>query len=277
MRKKFLTIVVSLALILISITIYDFFHAVESVRVEPVDLTYLAAKETLSQEDYALIFQQTGLGQVAVDELKENAEDFASELLRFQKQIQENHSYEQTFMFFPTTTAELLTDEQQRERSLILPPLQTGDILITKSTKTLLYRHGHAAVITDAERGVAVEAMMLGSPSMTTSLHAWRSYATLMILRPKADEKCIEQATTFATKQLVDVPYNLLCGVIKKDKSSMETIDSTHCSHLVWQAYQFAGVDLDSDGGWLVTPRDISVSKELALVFSYGFGEKAAW
>ncbi len=277
MRKKFLISITFFILILVGITVLDFFHAVNPVRVESVDLSYLAEKETLSKEDYALVFQQTGLAKAGVDTLKAEAEDFTSELLRFQNQMQEPVSYEQTFMFFPTTTAELLTDSQKGERMLILPPLKAGDILITKSTKTLLYRHGHAALVTDAENGVAVEAFMLGSPSMMTSLDTWRSYATLMILRPKADDESVEQAVTFAEEKLIHVPYSLFCGVIKKDKSSMETMDSTHCSHLVWQAYQTVGVDLDSDGGWLVTPCDISASSELELVFSYGFGENAVW
>lgn len=276
MRKKVLLSVILVVFILVGITIFDVFNAANPVRVEPIDLSYLAEKGTFSQEDYALIFLQTGLGKAGIDVLKAESENFSDELLRFQEQIQEPFFYEQTFMFFPTTTAELLTDAQENERRLVLPPLKAGDILITKSTKTLLYRHGHAAIVTDAENGIVVEAFMIGSPSMKTSLDAWRSYPTLMILRPKTEE-CAESAATFAKTRLIDVPYSLFCGIVKKDKSSMETVDSTHCSHLVWQAYQSAGVDLDGDGGWLVTPCDISASYELELVFSYGFGENAVW
>jgi hypothetical protein len=39
---------------------------------------------------------------------------------------------------------------------------------------------------------------------------------------------------------------------------------------LVWYAYQRFGYDLDSDGGFLVTPKDISDSEELIIIQKFG-------
>ena len=119
---------------------------------------------------------------------------------------------------------------------------------------------------------------MIGSPSERLSIHNWLSYPTLLILRPKdlTEEDC-RKVTEIARMELLDIPYNLLTGVLKKDKSSMETIDGTQCAHLVWQAYYKAGLDLDADKGWLVTPNDIAKSPHLEIVFSYGFGEEGTW
>jgi uncharacterized protein YycO len=53
----------------------------------------------------------------------------------------------------------------------------------------------------------------------------------------------------------------------------MKAIDTTHCSHLVWQAYKAAGMDIDGSG-WLVLPADIASDDDLDVVFAYGFDPK---
>ncbi len=277
MRKKIIFTICALVFVLIVWTMVDFMTAVTPDKISFVDLSQVAAKEMLTEEDYALIFRQTGLGKPAVDSLKATSKKFLEDLQQFQEQKLTPVTYDQTFLFFPTTTAELLTNEDDRFRDLLFPPLETGDIFITGSTKTLLYRHGHTGLLIDAQEGKVAEALMLGAPSAITSTDAWSSYATLLILRPKADAETISKAVDFTKENLVNIPYNLLTGVLQKDKSHMAQIDSTHCSHLVWQAYKVAGLDLDSDGGWQVTPKDLSGSSALEIVFSYNFGEDGRW
>ena len=51
----------------------------------------------------------------------------------------------------------------------------------------------------------------------------------------------------------------------------------THCSDVVWKVFNAIGVDIDSNGGWLVTPKDISQSQYLYEVESYGFSDERAW
>lgn len=40
--------------------------------------------------------------------------------------------------------------------------------------------------------------------------------------------------------------------------------------HLVWYAYKQFGLDLDADGSWLVTPRDIAKSDKLVVIEAFG-------
>ncbi len=265
-------------LVIILFVVIDFHLAAEASDIEPMDLSPVLAKESFTEEDYEIIFQQTGLGPLAVDDLKAQSEAFALEVKKFQEQQFAPLSYGQRFLFFPTTTAEQLQDENKEERMLMLPPLKAGDILITKSTKTLLYRHGHAALVLDPERKTTMEALMLGEPSAILNVDNWCSYPTLLVLRPKnLDEETVDGIIRFARQRLLGAPYSLLTGVIQKDKSTMEQIDRTHCAHLVWQAYRQAGMDIDVDGGWLVTPHDIAGSPMFSVVFSYGFGLDGAW
>ncbi len=274
--KKKIIFFISVVVLLIVWVVCDFFAAVNTKTPVLQDLSPLFDKSTFTEADYQLIFKQTGLGRGAVDALQKE-EDFAKELMAFQAQKQEPLHYKQTFLFFPTTTAELLKDEQNHERYLKLPPLKAGDILITKSTKTLLYRHGHAGLVLEPNRST-IESLMIGSPSERLSIDNWLSYPTLLVLRPKdmTEEDC-RKVTEYARTHLLGVPYDLLTGIVKKDKSELKSIDGTQCAHLIWQAYYKAGLDLDADKGWLVTPYDIAKSPDLEIVFSYGFGEEGTW
>jgi len=274
--KKIFWCIFGLLFILLWVEIFDSLQFTDHRAVPFVELQTVAEKAELSEEDYRLIFSQTGLGKPAVDDLRMD-DYFYESLQMFQEQKQQPVLYERRYLFFPTTTADVLVDEEGHIRLLKLPPLRDGDIILTKSTKTLVYRHGHGALVTDGETKTAMEAMMLGTDSAYTSARGLGSYATLMILRPKADVNQTETALRFAREHLLGVPYRLTAGFFDKNKSDNGTVDATHCSHLVWQAYKAAGIDLDTDGGWLVSPCDISASKELEVVFSYGFGEDGKW
>ena len=41
--------------------------------------------------------------------------------------------------------------------------IQDGDILVTDSTYCLCFRHGHAALVVDAKRGITLEAFGIGT------------------------------------------------------------------------------------------------------------------
>ena len=66
------------------------------------------------------------------------------------------------------------------------------------------------------------------------------------------------------------IEYNIFAGVVKKDKSDEKTPSSSHCSHIVWQAYKSQGVDIDQDKGIIVTPHDIAMSDKLSVVQIFG-------
>ena len=276
MGKKIFWSIFAVFVILFCAEIYDAISLADYHVPPYVDLSEVAAKEELSKEDYALIFSQTGLAKPAVEDLRESSENFLETLKIFQSQKLSPAYSGREYLFFPFTVAEVLKETDGKNRYLTLPPLKKGDILITKSTKSFIYRHGHAAIVIDDGKTVA-EAFMIGSESDTSSVASWEAYATIMVLRPKAGQETVDNAVNFAQEKLLGVPYRLLTGISDKDQSDHEIVNATQCSHLVWQAYKAAGVDLDADGTWLVTPADISASDDLELVYSFGFGEDGLW
>ena len=72
----------------------------------------------------------------------------------------------------------------------------------------------------------------------------------------------------------MDIPYKLtgFCGKVgeAQEQGDSSPVEGTQCAHLVWLAYRHFGYDLDSDGGYIVTPYDIYSSEFLELVQIYG-------
>ena len=91
---------------------------------------------------------------------------------------------------------------------------------------------------------------------------------------PEEYKNVAEKAAEYAKEHLVGVDYNILSGVLKKDKSDEEVPKSSHCSHIVWQAYKAAGVDIDQTGGMFVTPFNVALSDKLQVVQLYGLNPR---
>ena len=115
--------------------------------------------------------------------------------------------------------------------------------------------------------------MSVGNTTVLSHAQKWGSYPAFAVLR-YPDEKTAKKAAEFAKEKLTDVPYSIFAGLIEKDKSKNEEISSSHCSHIVWQAYKAVGADLDSNGGKIVTPKDLAKSKKLKLVQIFGLNPK---
>ncbi len=143
--------------------------------------------------------------------------------------------------------------------------IQNGDILVTDSTYCFCFRHGHAALVVDAERGITLEAFGIGTKSEYSRLGEWRRYPHVLVLRLRAPEAMRQKIATYAKEHLVGVPYMLSPGAVD-DKDMDEEYWGTQCAHLVWAAFEANGYDIDGDGGWLVTPADFTVSGLLQIV-----------
>ena len=74
-----------------------------------------------------------------------------------------------------------------------------------------------------------------------------------------------------------DIPYDLTAGIFGPKSADKDKKKGTHCSHLIWQAYRYYGYDLDSDGGLIVTPKDIANSPALEVVQVYGVDPRNIW
>ncbi len=264
-RKGFMSLIV-IFLLLVSVQIINENNVRTHPPEEEQDISDLLVKEDFSEEDYDALLMQTGLGKDAIRDFKKT-DSFMEIVLSFQKQFFEEVEIDCEFIF-PTTKEETLKGGKR----INIPPLKDGDVLITKATHTLGWRHGHAAIVTDAKTGETLEAVTYGCESSFQNVSKWEKYPSLLILRAK-DEKIARKAAEFAKNKLFGVDYGLFVGILSKDKQYMKVIDTTHCSHLVWQAYKAAGMDLDGSG-WLVLPDDIAGDDDLDIVFAYGFDPK---
>lgn len=237
------------------------------------DISAYPEQESLTEEEYSLLYRQTGLTQVAVDALR--AKNRGAELLTMQERFfaETEVCCEGNLILFHEVLAESRRIYEKNgvgdEMSEIMPVLEDGDILITFNSHFLGWRNGHAAIVTDAEAGLVLEALALGKDSAVLSLNGWRdcpSFAVLRLAGVSAEQR--KMVAKYAEEVLSGVPYRLTAGMWE----SIETmrLSGTHCAHLVWYAYKQFGYDLDSDGGILVTPRDLYDSPLLELVQVYG-------
>lgn len=269
---------------------------------EQVDLSAILEKETLSDEEYDILVRQTGLARAGVDELRENGRE--EELLLLQQRFFAEVEYEcrRSFLIF---RSERIVSEETRQSEdsglqrcvadgaesvngtaayAFLPVVQNGDILISFSGHFFGWRCGHAGIVINAEEGQTLEAVALGSDSKICSLEHWEEYPCFALLRLKnATQEERDEIAAYAADHLEGIPYEILsfCKLQTEEKgvrdftAEPETEDGgspsgTQCAHLVWLAYAHFGFDLDSDGGYIVTPSDIYGSGLLEVVQIYG-------
>lgn len=214
--------------------------------------------------DYETIFLQTGLGRSAIDKLLAAGE--------FETILAAQDT------FFHPSEAECtpllgwFTREDRFVNGAGVPPadLQPGDILLTLSTHTAGWRHGHAALVLC--NGVTLESIVLGTNSTLVNSAHWNSYSNYAVLRVKnVTSELQQQVVDFSLNYLIDIPYRLTSGLIgPKAPLPNARHFGLHCSYLVWYAWNRFGYDLDSDGGRLVTAHDLLCSDLLEVVQIYG-------
>lgn len=61
------------------------------------------------------------------------------------------------------------------------------------------------------------------------------------------------------------------------DAAEPQPVGGTQCAHLIWRAYAQFGYDLDSNGGWIVTPKDLANCPDLEVVQVYGMDPDDPW
>ncbi len=282
-------------------------EAVGTAHIQPLEpqgdmgeiIEMVESGDELSETGIQFLAGQTGLGATAIEKLiltGREQELFAMQSLYFAPVIIEE------FRTTPITVSEWLAEEPiPGYGGMPMVDIQKGDILITKNSRFLGWRNGHAGLVVDAEKALVLEAIMLGNPSQLCRIDKWEKYPSFLVLRLREEFEMLRDAdrnlgntmnitegdftddtldttkdTTsktmaediadYASQHLVGVPYQLLAGVWEE-----ETLSGTQCAHLVWYAYKQFGIDLDSDGGLFVTPYDIQNSPYLEVVQSYGY------
>lgn len=216
--------------------------------------------EMFSDKFYEEIFLQTGLGRSAVDKLY--ADNNTNQFDIYQRHLFRTNRIIKSRKISPITYEEYMVNAQDKQiKHPELVDIQEGDILISLNTHSLGWRHGHAGIVTDAEKKLTLEAISLGQNTAFQPISKWLNYPSVIQLRLK-DNHPIHKVVAYAKSKLYDIPYGLLSGLFDKLKTSL----TTQCAHLVWSAYKHLNIDLNSDGGWLVTPIDILKSTQLEIV-----------
>ncbi len=287
MRKgrKVLVIILSIVTCLcFVVTAVGVFFAIASgvceadARVVPsyamTDLAPLIEKDVWTDEDYETIYRQTGLTRAGADTVpREELPDFQRALF-YDGEVRHDEDGSVTphdAMFGPSG------------EDFVAPivPLEAGDILITSTTHLFGWRLGHAALVLDSA-GTLLQSTEIGAESGVSGNGArwFRRSANFMVLRLKdADRETRAAIAEAATERLQGIPYNVFVGFFtpKDQCKDGRTPNATHCAHLVWQSFMNAGYDLDSTGGPLVVPRDISRSPLLEVLQVYGFDLDEHW
>ena len=258
-------------------------------QIAKISIEEILMKQNWDAGDYQVLEEQTGLSREALSYMEEQGRQ--NELAA----LQESYFATVEVDCVPNSIiskTEYVVDEQGMPASAIrIPYVEEGDILITCCSHVFGWRNGHAAMVVDADRRLVLEAQVLGSPSVITSLNVWEEYPSFLVLRLQgADREERAAIAEYAVNYLTGVPYHVTAGVWERllpggtvggQQESCGSLTpgeggnipgGTHCSHLVWYAYYQFGYDLDSDGGIIVTPRDIAGSEKLMIIQKYGVG-----
>lgn len=252
------------------------------------DITPYLQKQILTKRDYDVLCHQTGLSKTAIDTLRR--ENKTEKLLAVQERFfaEVNINCECHSFIFRETLDQIHADKEERTSwETAIPAVEDGDILITFNSHFLGWRNGHAAIVIDAGKGLTLEALTLGRNSAILNLDSWLERPSFAVLRLRgATREERAKIAEYAGEHLNRIPYRLSAG-IGSERIYTKVIGNTeaagnvsitelcpptgtHCSHLVWYAYEHFGYDLDSDGGLVVTPKDLYESPLLETIQVYG-------
>lgn len=210
--------------------------------------------------DYETIFLQTGLGKDAVDKLL--TEEKFDTILEAQNSFWEAEE----IICKPVFGLFSRVDKIKKKHTMPFVDLQAGDILVTLSTHSAGWHHGHAGVVLDEEN--VLECVKWGEESEIVNVNHWKTYSNYVVLRVKnASEEQRKEVAQYAKDNLCGVPYRLTVGILgKKNLDLNGKTFGTNCGHCVWYVWQKFGYNLDSNGGRLVTPQDLLYSEYLEVV-----------
>ncbi len=278
-KKAARTLAVLAGLLVAFSVLWLFLQFVVAHRFQPfrpdyakADLTLILAQETLSQTDYETLYAQTGLAPAGVDALRALGRDGTEQILATQDVFFEPPGESSCAPLGITTREHRFLDEEGKLLvAAPLAPLKEGDIILSFSTHTAGWTHGHAGLVVDPEECVTLESVVLGSLSAQMNGEHWRSYTTMMILRPKSDDETRRKVAELALEQLDGIPYSLVSGVFGDKLQAPDAPHSAHCGYLPWYAWAAGGgLDLDGDGGRIVAPEDLAMSDQVEIVQIYG-------
>lgn len=225
--------------------------------------------EKKDERDYALLYRQTGLTKAGVDRCLDRGGAGKQKILSIQEDYFKKYKVKNDF-FAPFVCTDYI------DETITNVYLEDGDIIVTSSTHFSGWRIGHAGLVTDAARGNVLQASAYGSSSAIGKISDFTDRVNFMVLRVKdeyATDETRKEIAAYAEENLQGKIYDISAGVL----SSKNKVKRTQCAHLVWYAYKQFGIDIDGNGGPVVTPRNIANSPKIELVQVFGFNPYKLW
>ena len=233
---------------------------------EMVELDEILNKAEFSDEDYQILFDQTGLTKIGVDRV---VETFGKNKLKeYQDSYYKDRPVEHLWIS-PVTCYD------QFEKPIPFSPLEDGDILISDTTHLSFWHCGHAELVVNGMFNRTIYSMGYGSPTEVGYCYDFFQRLNFIILRPKLDKETIHQITEYAINNLQGIPYQATIGYF--NKKFPDKLKTTNCSHLVWYAYKKFGIDIDTNGGPGAYPYDLIDLEHFEIVQVFGFHPDKLW
>ena len=263
-KRKIFKFAIVFLLLIVAVISWHFYNETLSFYLPDCpkeDISSLISKDNLTDDEYMKLFEQTGISPGALKELAaENNKELPAQLHELYFSVPD---HQKNYIAYPITL-----QERNISQKTPLVPLKKGDILVTFNTMTAEWRHGHCGLVLDDNGNVLLEHAAIGHTSGINASADWGRYPSFVVLR-YPDSAVASKAADYAAKNLIDIPYSITAGVLDKDKTGEEN-PSSHCSHIVWQAYKSVGVDIDRDQSFIVSPKDVAMSEKLEVVEIFG-------
>lgn len=260
-----LSVIIALCGILSVVTLHN--NASFSPEYDMIDLSPLCEKTVFSEEDYKTFFYQTGLGKYAIDSIKDSKK-FKETVSQYQQDFFKKSDYICDSAAITTSMEYSLSESGYLTQGFKMFPVKEGYVLLMESSHSFGWRHGHAGIVVSNDR--VLEAPIIGEPSQEYSLSTWLYYPTFIMLRLKdTSDEDLKSIAIDAERYLNGIIYHPVAGVFKKEQGRKPK--TVQCAYLVWYAFFNHGIDIDSDGGNIVTVNDIKQSDKFEIVQIYGY------
>lgn len=157
------------------------------------DISKIITQTSLDDEDFQLLFAQTGLNKTAVKQMLNNSEQ--SKILKIQNEFFADYKVRHDF-FAPFTCSDKI------DKNIPLAPIEDGDIIISPSSHFSYLKSGHAAIVVNAKEGRILNATGYGTKSVVEDITELNCRPAFVVLRLKADQKTRSEIALFAAKTL---------------------------------------------------------------------------
>lgn len=233
---------------------------------EKVDIKSILEKGELSDDDYDVLYRQTGLTGLGVDRMLNRGSLGINRIIGIQNDFFTEHPVKNDW-FAPFICTDYISD------NIAYAFLEDGDIVLTSATHLSGWRIGHSGLVTNGAAERILQASAIGETSAIGNMRDFYNRVNFMIVSPKVDKELKAEVCSYAEENLLGQVYDPTAGVFSKKDS----LSKTQCAHLVWYAYNQFGIDLDCGGGLVVTPKDIANSPQVEIVQVFGFDIDKLW